>query len=68
MWRMEKGRKTFLYGKNNDAMARIAAEKCPDYIEDSEIECVSDDEKSCYNCRYRRWTQESFQCMKGERK
>lgn len=56
----------FLYGKNETDKAREAAGGCPYFKEDSEDECVSDDLVSCYNCRYRRWTQKSFECMKGE--
>ena len=66
MWQTENGRKTFLCGKNNEAMALQAAEECTYYKEDSEVELVSDEIVSCYNCRYRRWTRESFECMKGD--
>lgn len=64
MWRLDQNRKTFLYGKNNPAEARAAAAACPDFCEDSAYE-REDDAVSCYSCRYRRWTPESFDCMKG---
>jgi hypothetical protein len=65
MWRIEQNRKAFVYGKEDPVRARQAAESCPDFREDCEAECVNDDPVSCYNCRYRRWTCESFDCMKG---
>lgn len=65
MWRITKGKKTFLYGNNDNENARKAAEACPDFRPDCEDEQVAGDPVSCYNCRYRRWTRESFDCMKG---
>ncbi len=59
----EKGK--FLYGKYDTERALAAAKKCDYFTEDCEEECVSDEPLSCFNCRYRRWTQESFTCMKG---
>lgn len=47
-----------------ETAARIA-EQCEYYAEDCEDELVCDDEKSCCNCRYRRWTSTGFVCMKG---
>lgn len=58
----------FLYGKNDTVKACEAARLCPDFTEDCEDECVSDELVSCHNCRYRRWTHESFDCMKGKTK
>ena len=55
----------FLYGKYDANRALTAAKSCAHFSEDSEDECVSDIPLSCFNCRYRRWTQESFVCMKG---
>lgn len=65
MWQNYQNRKRFLYGKDDHARAHEAASTCPDFKEDSEMECISDEPLSCYNCRYRRWTRESFDCMKG---
>jgi hypothetical protein len=59
----EKGK--FLYGEYDAERALAAAKDCALFSEDSEEECVSDEPLSCFNCRYRRWTQESFVCMKG---
>jgi hypothetical protein len=55
----------FLYGKYDDDRALAGAANCAHFTEDCEDECVSDTPVSCFNCRYRRWTQESFICMKG---
>jgi len=35
---------------------------CPAFTFDVEEELVNDDERSCLNCRYRRWTDKSFSC------
>ncbi len=55
----------FLYGEYDAERALSAAKNCTFFSEDSEEECVSDIALSCFNCRYRRWTQESFICLKG---
>ena len=39
------------------------AETCPVFQADDEDEWVSDDPVSCCNCRFRRWTAESFVCV-----
>lgn len=41
------------------------AEKCRDFKVDVEDELVADEPRSCYNCRYRRWTAVSFCCTKS---
>lgn len=65
MWKEENGKTIFTGGKEAyQDVARIA-EQCPLFTEDCEEECVTDDPRSCYNCRYRRWTKDSFVCMKG---
>lgn len=38
---------------------------CLAFMADVEEELVSEVEQSCHNCRYRRWTNRSFECMKG---
>ena len=38
-------------------------EPCPMFLADDEDEWVSDDPVSCCNCRFRRWTAESFVCV-----
>jgi hypothetical protein len=42
---------------------QTAAEVCPVFLADDEDEWVSDDPVSCFNCRFRRWTAESFICV-----
>jgi hypothetical protein len=66
VWYLCEDRKSFLYGRDDPQKAREAAGSCPGFREDNDYERVSDDPVSCYNCRYRRWTRESFDCMKGK--
>lgn len=61
-----RDKEDFLCGKNDEAGARAAARECTLFAEDCEEECVSVEPLSCLNCRYRRWTQESYFCMKGQ--
>lgn len=49
-----------------DVLAVQAAMACAHFALDDEDELVSDEEITCLNCRYRRWTQESFLCMKKQ--
>ena len=64
------GNKHFKYGKDNYRLAAEVAQQCAAFIADDDDETVTDDNRSCYDCRYRRWTVESFECMKqsGEKK
>lgn len=66
MWRInDKGEKEYVGGKKDWAViARIAA-ACPAFEPDDEDEMVAEEVISCYNCRYRRWTAESFTCYKA---
>lgn len=52
---------TFRFGRRDPEAARTAV--CDSYRRDDEDETV-DDTVSCYNCRYRRWTAQSFTCMR----
>ncbi len=65
--RTDAGRKRFLLGKNAPEKAAEAARSCGGFRPDDEEEWVSEEPVSCYNCRYRRWTENSFDCMKGSR-
>ena len=38
---------------------------CSQFKQDVEEEWVAEELISCYNCRYRRWTQTGIQCMKA---
>lgn len=64
--RNEKGQKVFCAGKQDWDLAISAANKCTSFKPDVEEELVTDDERSCYDCRYRRWTAKSFICCKPE--
>ena len=59
-----KGKYVFIWGKDDDINAEKAALSCTNFKLDVEEEWVSDINQICYNCRYRRWTAESFVCMK----
>ncbi len=48
---------------DNQSLA-LKAFLCPQFKLDDEDELVAEEERSCLNCRYRRWTVESFECMK----
>ena len=51
-------------GRENQAeVARIAA-SCSDFMADDLDEWVADEPRSCYNCRARRWTADSFVCTR----
>lgn len=59
------GRHIFSFGKDNFEKAALAAENCSLFRIDCEDELVEDENvKSCYNCIYRRWTSDSFECVK----
>jgi len=58
------GKKRFQFGKDNYLIAAGVALRCSSFTCDDDDETVCDDKRSCYNCRYRRWTADSFECMK----
>lgn len=63
MWKLNpKGEKEFLGGKDDWDGAAKVAENCPTFKEDVEEELVADQLRSCYNCRNRRWTSNTFVC------
>lgn len=67
MWQvMDDQTRRFNFGREAYGMAAQAADRCSLFLADDEDEWTSDIERSCYNCRYRRWTQESFVCMAGQ--
>lgn len=61
------GEKEF-QGGNDDwpGAARMAAH-CSAFSPDVEEERVADELRSCFNCRYRRWTAISFTCLAPHR-
>lgn len=67
MFELRKGgKKYFKYGKESFDKAVEQASSCKDFeLDKDENELVTSTIKnSCYNCTFRRWTQESFCCMK----
>ncbi len=65
VWGKDSARgKRFKYGKENYRLAAETAQQCAAFTGDDDDETVCDDDRSCYNCRYRRWTTDSFECMK----
>lgn len=40
------------------------AEQCPVYSIDDDDEDYCDGVRTCFNCRYRRWLVDGFQCMR----
>jgi hypothetical protein len=64
LWRINAaGRKEFAGGTEDFELAAKAAAGCAGFTPDDEDEQVSDDPVSCYNCRYRRWTEKSILCL-----
>jgi hypothetical protein len=65
MWLVDqKEGNVFAGGKDDCAGAAKVAGNCSIFLSDVEEELVVDEPVSCYNCRYRRWTAESFACLK----
>ena len=64
MWETdENGRRIFAGGLGNWSAAAAIAGSCDRFRSDDEDEQCADEEYSCYNCRYRRWTADSFTCL-----
>ena len=64
MWYLDGlGQKVFRGGQENWRAAQEAAASCAGFRLDEEDELCAEELRSCYNCRYRRWTVESFTCM-----
>lgn len=64
VWKNQDGNRYFLGGQEAYDEVMIIAKVCPHFVADYEEEWMAEDEISCYNCRYRRWTVDSFMCMK----
>lgn len=65
MWRTDDmGGREFLHGKDAWQAAARAAEECAAFAADVDEELVAEEERSCYNCRFRRWSATSFNCLK----
>lgn len=67
VWTKGKRGLLFTCGRDAPLIAEKAALDCGKFSHDYEEECFAFEEISCYNCRYRRWTSESFECMNKER-
>jgi hypothetical protein len=64
MWITDQsGAAQFSGGKESWLAATAVASDCRSFSLDVDEEIVADEERSCYNCRYRRWTASSFTCQ-----
>lgn len=45
--------------------ASIIAETCTAYSVDEDDEDYCEGVRTCFNCRYRRWIEDGFSCVKG---
>ncbi len=64
MWKiLENGYREYLGRQSDWSGAAKEALQCVSFREDVEEEWVADEDRSCYNCRYRRWTEDSFRCV-----
>jgi len=59
------GQRLFTHGHGNWHLAAQVAARCPSFRADDDDEQCTEEELSCYNCRYRRWTADSFACLAG---
>ena len=66
VWEAGKRGRRFLPGNDAPRAAERAAQECGLFSRDDEEECFASEDVSCYNCRYRRWTSDSFECMRAE--
>lgn len=65
-WEAGNRGRRFRFGEDAPAMAAAAAEECGQFVRDDDDECFFEESVTCYNCRYRRWTPNSFECLKRE--
>jgi len=64
MWfRDGPGNKIFAGGREAWGAAAAVAGGCASFSADDEDEQCAEESFSCYNCRYRRWTVDSFACL-----
>ena len=64
MWRKdERGGREFAQGLEGWTAAAGLASQCRAFDPDVEEEQVAEEERSCYNCRFRRWSRASFTCL-----
>lgn len=60
------GHRQFSGGQEDWQSTALLAAHCQEFLPDVEEELVSDDPRSCYNCRLRRWTATSFTCQASD--
>jgi hypothetical protein len=49
-----------------DTLAAVGiAAKCKEYSIDDDDEDYCEGARTCFNCRYRRWLSDGFECLKG---
>lgn len=67
MWEnMADGTRHFRHGDEAPELAARAALACGRFQRDDEEECFFDEPVTCYNCRWRRWTADSFTCLRRD--
>jgi hypothetical protein len=55
----------FLENEDDYRVASEIAVDCSLYSVDDDDEDYCEGVRTCFNCRYRRWLADGFQCMKG---
>lgn len=63
MWIYKDGKKLFKGNHTDYAIVGELAQKCLNFCPDDEDEQVDDQELSCFNCIFRRWSEKSFYCL-----
>ncbi len=61
-----RGERESRLGHNEWSTAAQIAQCCSQFKLDVEEETVANETVSCYNCRFRKWTDTSFVCCKKE--
>lgn len=62
MWIVEDDLKKFKHGLQDFMQAELAARECHGFAYDDDDELI-DDNRSCFNCTFRRWSKETIYCM-----
>lgn len=64
MWLQDEYKQVeYANGKNDWKGTNLVAAGCGYFTFDTEEEIIEEGIVSCYNCRFRRWTRNSFTCM-----
>jgi len=59
----ESRRGSLPQGHQDWKKAAEVATECRAFLADVEEEQIADEPRSCYNCRYRRWTADAIDCL-----